>query len=149
VIGAVSPPSGVRFACPALAASTRTAPYGSAAVAMEVRQAWTIRSGAPGRRTSGSTKPALAGPDDSRRGTSAGGRTTPALLPLTTSDVGVGVTAAGFKTARVARVLVVGGAGCEPAAVPVARELVMFVVSGAAAVDVEADAPPSFPLLVL
>jgi hypothetical protein len=80
---------------------------------------------------------------------SAGGNATPALLPLTASDVGIGVTAAGTETARVARVLVAGGAGCEPAAVGVARELVMFVVSGAAAVDDESDAPPSFPLLVL
>ena len=60
-----------------------------------------------------------------------GGRVKPALVPRTLSDVDVGITVVGIETAGVARGL----------AVPV-----VFV---AADVDVEADALPGFPLLLL
>ncbi len=78
---------------------------------MEVRQAWTIRLGTPARRTSGPTKPAVAEPDVSKRGTREDGKANEALLPLTPSDVDVGVTAVGTETACVARVLAAAGVG--------------------------------------
>jgi hypothetical protein len=114
---------------------------------MEVRQAWTIRIGTPACRTSGSTKAAVAEPDESRRGTREGGKANPALLPRTTSDVDVGVTAVGTEIARVARALGAVGVGCELAVAGAARRLAVPVVFGAA--DVDADALPGFPLLLL
>ena len=116
---------------------------------MEVRQAWTIRLGVPARLTSGPTKPAVAEPDGSRRGTREDGKANAVLLRLTLRDGDVGVTVVEAATARVARVLAAADVGCELAPAGAAREIVVLGVSGAADMDAGADAPPGFPLLLL
>jgi hypothetical protein len=126
---------------------------------MEARQAWTIWPEMLDRRTRGSRNSVAEGPDASRRGTREDGKANAALPPLTTGDVGAGVTLAG-----VARGLAAAGATGELAAVDVAcglaaagaaRELAVLVelvapaVSALPGADAGADAPTDLPLFWL
>jgi hypothetical protein len=72
-----------------------------------------------------------------------------ALLPLTLSDVDVGVTVVKTETARVVLGFAAVGVGCESAAVGATRGLAVPAVSCAAEIDAGADASPGFPLLLL
>ncbi len=130
--GAVSPPSCVRLARPAPTASTRRAPYGSAAVAMEARQASTICPGMPARGTREPTEPVVSDPETSGRGMSETGRLNTPVLPLAISDGAAGITRAATGAACAARgvavpfVSTVAGEGVEAEVVEEALLLVLL-----------------------